>query len=222
VLFPTALTPSRRDPPRRQLKVVKVAERHRHTLLEQRLSYGDAPFRGDAALAPFPASSFARAEFGASCVNELPCDGRVHSESIGQSVPNVKANLPNDFHLGRWHKMSMRDVMTPKEFEELFIARTKALRELNGKTSAEMAMALGIPPERYRKYESRSPMPHDLIEKFALIVGQPLAFVMTGRRVRGGGPYPEVPGPHTLEEHREAKAAKAAKPSKRAGKTKAA
>lgn len=112
-----------------------------------------------------------------------------------------------------WHRLSMRDVMTPEEFEAMFIERTKALREHRGMTSADMATALGIPVDRYRKYESRTTMPHELLERFALIVGVTLEFLVTGRRVTGKGPYPDVPGPHCLDEWRAARAK--AKPSKR-------
>lgn len=100
----------------------------------------------------------------------------------------------------------MRELMTPTEFEEMFIARTKALRMHTGMTAQEMATALGIPFERYKKYETRTPLPHALVERFALVVRVPIDFVMTGRRVTGKGPYPDVPGPHMLDEWRAAKA----------------
>jgi hypothetical protein len=44
-----------------------------------------------------------------------------------------------------------------------------------------MATALGVPAERYRKYEYRSPLPHYLIERFALIVGRDIEFILTGK-----------------------------------------
>lgn len=97
----------------------------------------------------------------------------------------------------------MRELMTPTEFEELFVARTKALRELSGMTGPQMATALEIPYERYKKYETRSPLPHDLVERFALITRVPVDFVMTGRRTKQG--LPDVPGPHMLDEWREGK-----------------
>ena len=93
----------------------------------------------------------------------------------------------------------MRRVMSPAEFESLYIARVKALREAKGWTAAQMATALGVPAERYRKYETRTPLPHNLIEPFALIAGVSVEFLITGRRVRGKGPYPDVPGPHSID-----------------------
>ncbi len=107
----------------------------------------------------------------------------------------------------------MREPMTPEEFEAMFIERTKALRAHRGMTSAEMAAALDIPVDRYRKYESRTPMPHDLLERFAIIAGVTLDFLVSGRRVAGKGPYPDVPGPHMLDDWRSNRAK--AKPSKR-------
>ncbi len=67
------------------------------------------------------------------------------------------------------------------EFNEAFIARVKRLREDRGWTSEQMATALGIPPERYRKYEYRSVLPHYLIEPFAMIVERDLAYMLTGK-----------------------------------------
>jgi transcriptional regulator with XRE-family HTH domain len=80
----------------------------------------------------------------------------------------------------------------------------KALRQLKGVTSGQMAILLGVPAERYRKYESRTPMPHALIEQFALITGVAVEFLVTGRRVAGKGPYPDVPGPHMIDRWRAA------------------
>ena len=57
-------------------------------------------------------------------------------------------------------------------FDKAFAQRTKALRMAHdGWTQQQMADALNIPLERYKKYENRSPMRHDLIPRFCLIVG---------------------------------------------------
>lgn len=100
----------------------------------------------------------------------------------------------------------MTTPVTPQEFDALYIARTKALRQHKGLTSGQMATLLGVPAERYRKYESRTPMPHALIEQFAHITGVSVEFLVTGRRVSGRGPYPDVPGPHMIEEWRAVRA----------------
>lgn len=96
----------------------------------------------------------------------------------------------------------MRELMTPAEYEAMYIARTKALRVLTGMSAQQMATALGVPFERYKKYESRTPLPQALIEPFALIARVSVEFLVTGRRV-GPGPHPDVPGPHMLDQWRE-------------------
>lgn len=68
-----------------------------------------------------------------------------------------------------------------QEFNEAYIARTKRLREDRGWTSEQMATALGVPAERYRKYEYRSLLPHYLIEQFATIVERDVSYILTGR-----------------------------------------
>jgi transcriptional regulator with XRE-family HTH domain len=54
-------------------------------------------------------------------------------------------------------------------------------REARGWTQAQMALALGIPAERYRKYETRSPLPLYLVERFALITGRDVVYLVTGK-----------------------------------------
>lgn len=158
-----------------------------------------------ALLPPFQARGLACAKFCRDIIDGLPGECLGHAPMIGQIVQSVKDNLPHDCHAWRRYNLSVSNLMTPSEYEELFIARVKALRESKGLTAAQMATALDIPAERYRKYESRSPLPHGLVERFALIVGVSVDFLMTGRRVQGGGPYPDVPGPQSLSELRGAR-----------------
>lgn len=66
-------------------------------------------------------------------------------------------------------------------FENALCERVKTLREGKDWTAEQMAVALGIPPDRYRKYESRSPIPQYLIPRFAAIVDRSIEFVLTGR-----------------------------------------
>ena len=66
-------------------------------------------------------------------------------------------------------------------FNEALCARVHRLRNERGWTAEQMATALGVPPDRYRKYEYRSPLPHYLIEQFALICGRDVEFVLTGK-----------------------------------------
>jgi transcriptional regulator with XRE-family HTH domain len=61
--------------------------------------------------------------------------------------------------------------LSDTEFRALFCARIRALRRARHMTQAEMAQALGVGAEAYRAYETRSPLPHHLIEPFARITG---------------------------------------------------
>jgi len=66
-------------------------------------------------------------------------------------------------------------------FNEALRGRIRELREAGPWNQEQMAEALGIPAERYRKYETRSPMPPYLIQRFASIVGKDAEFVLTGK-----------------------------------------
>lgn len=67
-----------------------------------------------------------------------------------------------------------------QEFNDAFLKRIKRLREERGWSAERMAKALGVPAERYRKYESRTPLPHYLIEPFAILVDRDILYVLTG------------------------------------------
>lgn len=69
-------------------------------------------------------------------------------------------------------------------FENALCARVKRLREEKGWTAEQMGIALGIPPERYRKYESRSPIPQYLIPRFAAVVDRSIEYILTGKDQR--------------------------------------
>jgi transcriptional regulator with XRE-family HTH domain len=65
----------------------------------------------------------------------------------------------------------------PKENEELFynrglLERTAKAREAKGWTQDIIARALGVPLERYKKYETRSTLPPYLIERFCRLCRQ--------------------------------------------------
>jgi hypothetical protein len=71
-----------------------------------------------------------------------------------------------------------------RTFNDAYIRRIKTLREALGWTQEEMATALGVPLDRYKKYETRSPLPPYLVERFALIVRREPCFVLTGKALR--------------------------------------
>lgn len=64
------------------------------------------------------------------------------------------------------------------------LARVQQLRKDRGYTAEQMAIALGVPPDRYRKYEIRTPLPHYLIERFAIIVNRDVEYILTGKSSR--------------------------------------
>jgi transcriptional regulator with XRE-family HTH domain len=76
-------------------------------------------------------------------------------------------------------------------FNDALCARVHRLRNERGWTAQQMATALGIPAERYRKYEYRSPLPHYLLERFALIVGRDVEYVLFGKSAVGRLDMPE-------------------------------
>lgn len=65
-----------------------------------------------------------------------------------------------------------------------YIRRIAELREARLMTQQEMADALGIPLERYKKYEQRSVLPPWYLDRFAAVVGRDIEFVLTGRPSR--------------------------------------
>jgi transcriptional regulator with XRE-family HTH domain len=79
------------------------------------------------------------------------------------------------------------------QFNEALCARTHRLRNERGWTAEQMATALGVPPDRYRKYEYRSPLPHYLIAQFAVIVGRDIEYILTGKAAPIRLAQPESP-----------------------------
>jgi len=69
-----------------------------------------------------------------------------------------------------------------REYNQQFCRRIKQARSEAGFTQETMAKALGIPKERYAKYENRSPMPPYLLERFSLITRADITMLITGRR----------------------------------------
>lgn len=63
---------------------------------------------------------------------------------------------------------------TPAMWRKAFCQRTAALRISRGWTQAQMASALGISLDRYKKYEIRTPLPQMLLPRFALLVDREL------------------------------------------------
>jgi DNA-binding XRE family transcriptional regulator len=56
-------------------------------------------------------------------------------------------------------------------WERRFCRRLKELREAVGWTQEQMAAAIGVEKENYKKYETRSPLPHRHVARLCLLVG---------------------------------------------------
>jgi transcriptional regulator with XRE-family HTH domain len=69
-------------------------------------------------------------------------------------------------------------------FNNELCIRVKELRTKRGWTAAQMATALGVPPDRYRKYETRSPLPAYLMPRFCLIVSCDFEYLLTGKSIK--------------------------------------
>jgi DNA-binding transcriptional regulator YiaG len=100
-----------------------------------------------------------------------------------QFVQLVNANLSEAKTTGKRYCVDM-SASHEASFNEAYCLRVKTLRERRGFTAEKMAIALGIPADRYRKYEVRSPLPPYLIEQFSIIAETSIEFVLTGKSSR--------------------------------------
>lgn len=140
-------------------------------------------------LPPFQAGGGFGSKLGGGRIDDLPSEGVVeHGRQFGRFVQIVKDQSPKDSPRAAWHNLSMPEKPASSEYNAELVARVKALRESmkmpDGArwTSEQMAKALDIPADRYRKYESRTPLPHELLERFALIVGVTVEYLVTGNK----------------------------------------
>jgi DNA-binding XRE family transcriptional regulator len=66
-------------------------------------------------------------------------------------------------------------------FNSAYCGRVKRFREETQMTAANMADLLGVPADRYRKYETCSPLPPYLVGKFCRVVGCDLEHLILGK-----------------------------------------
>lgn len=114
--------------------------------------------------------------------------------SIGQLVPNFKANVSRDCKHAVWDKVSMAGLSDMEE-KLAFIRRCKQAREATFDTQKPMLTILGLDQGTYKQYEIRTPLPHRYIPKFCAATRVSMEWLLTGE---GQGPpelnYPkEVP-----------------------------
>lgn len=70
---------------------------------------------------------------------------------------------------------------TRSAFRKGFLERTRQAREARGWSQAQMGKYLGIKGETYKKYETRSLLPHSYIETFCALTGITTDFLYTGQ-----------------------------------------
>lgn len=70
------------------------------------------------------------------------------------------------------------------KFKRGFLERTRMIRDSADYTQVSMATALGVDRETYKQYETRTPLPHDLIPRFLELTGHDPWFLLTGRPQR--------------------------------------
>jgi transcriptional regulator with XRE-family HTH domain len=73
------------------------------------------------------------------------------------------------------------DPTTERAYHQAFRDRLKRLRDDLGYSQSQMAEALGVSLQNYKKYEIRSKFPAHMLNKLALITHRPLKFIVTGQ-----------------------------------------
>ena len=93
--------------------------------------------------------------------------------------------MSNDLYFFSAHKPRVPETNRQLMFNKALCSRIKTLRTTRTALTAEqMAKALGVEAEAYRKYEYRSPLPHYLLEPFAYIVGCDVEYLITGKSAK--------------------------------------
>lgn len=78
---------------------------------------------------------------------------------------------------------SAMEKASEKVYHDAFRQRLKALRQELQWSQPQMATALGMPLENYKKYEARSKFPPHYYERLSLVCHKSLEFIVTGRSV---------------------------------------
>lgn len=71
------------------------------------------------------------------------------------------------------------------KFKSEFIGRVRAARLARYETQTEAATALGMGQSKYKQYEKRSMLPHDLVPQFCEVMGVDEKWLF---RAKGAGP----------------------------------
>src|SRR5581483_3703613 len=71
--------------------------------------------------------------------------------------------------------------VTPTRYRRQFFERVRAARVSAGKSPAEMAQLLRVPKDTYHRYETRTLLPHHLMEIFCKLTRSDLDWLVTGK-----------------------------------------
>jgi len=82
--------------------------------------------------------------------------------------------------------------MTRSKFVADFVGRVRQIREALGKDPKEMAELMGVSLDKWRKYEKRTPLPHDLIPRFCRLTGVDIWYLFTGESASKAHTRPQV------------------------------
>ena len=107
-------------------------------------------------------------------------------QRIGQFVPNGKPNVSHDCEIHLGHCVPMGKSKAKTVFKDEFTARVKTARLSRNWTQGDMAEALGMEQGKYKQYEGRSYLPHELVERFCLIVACDISWLYTGQGAAPG------------------------------------
>lgn len=112
-------------------------------------------------------------------------EAEVMTESLGQIVLDDKDPVSSDWPTAADDTRPMSKPQSKSQYKDDFIARVRRAREARGLTQNGIAELLGIDQGKYKQYESRSYLPHDLIPRFCLACGVDHGWLFTGK---GKGP----------------------------------
>jgi len=128
-----------------------------------------------------PTSAAMSAYDGQTAMTSRKSFGFDMSESLGHFVPNDKNRVSRDCALRREDTAAMSKNPPKSTYKLEFIERVKAARTARGYTQQQISELLGIDQGKYKQYESRSYLPHDLMPRFCIACSVDPAWLITGK-----------------------------------------
>lgn len=127
------------------------------------------------------------------------------TDLVGQMVLKSKPDVSCDCEQNSGQTVQM-GTDSSTDYLAGFLGRVRAARELRFQNTTEAGQALGMKQDTYKQYETRTPLPHALMQRFCLVTGVTLHWLITGE---GPGPRYE---PYRPKSPRKRAAAVAKKP----------